>query len=467
MANKHFYDYLTEEPENEEKSIQYYENKKELVSRIAFLCGVRDEFFTKERDTFLPEVFTLFKVNDRAMIIRSLCMLRTSIENNFKKLNDAMFKEGRSFFGLTDFFSKEALAFVEDRGIRLPTKSRLLTDILCEINRNICDRINNCRNLFPTWFEWDYIRELFIMPNGQKKEGTQAAANLFYENKSFYPFGVYINWTPYDVGNLFANDYKFAQTVYGWHGEFFLDTSNLSDVSDEIKNRIYQFLDQSDKTVLVVDCENADPYSLCAMFNCIDDEQADKIDKIILYDDPQAPSGWRFFEQHVNINPDKIEHNIIQRILNNKSLLDVKLSSRVTKEYYKNNVDSFILVSSDSDFWGLIEETPDAHFLVMIEHQKTSRELKKVLEENGIFFCYTDDFYTGMDDSLRMQAMISEFNSFFETRQFNVKELFEDVLTRTRVGMSDSEKNQFYEKHLKNLQLIVEKDGNVKIELKR
>ena len=459
--------YLTEEPAEEEKSQQYYENKKELVSRVAFLCGVRDEFFTEERGAFLPSIYRQFKSNDRAMIIRCLCQLRTSIENHFKKLNDAMYQEGRSFFGLTEYFSNEALLFLEDKGIRLPTSSRQLTDIIGEINRNINDRINNCKNLFPDWFNWDYIRDLLIMPNGQKKEGMQAAANLFYENKINYPFGVYINWTPYDVGNLFANDYKFAQAVYGWHNEVFLDTSNLSDVSESIKNRIYQFLDESEKTVLVVDCENADPYSLCAMFNCIDDNQAEKIDKIILYDDPQAPTGWRFFEQHVNINPEKIEHNLIQRILDNKSLLDVKLSARVAKEFYKNLVDSFILVSSDSDFWGLIEETPEAKFLIMIEHTKTSRELKRVLEESGIFYCYTDDFYTGMDDSLRMQAMFSEFNAFFESFRFNIKEEFDTVLKHTRVQMSESEKKQFFEKYLKKLQLSVEKDGNVRIELNR
>ena len=37
---------------------------------------------------------------------------------------------------------------------------------------------------------------------------------------------------------------------------------------------------------------------------------------------------------------------------------------------YKNDVDSFVIVSSDSDYWGLISSLPDAHFLVMIEREK-------------------------------------------------------------------------------------------------
>jgi len=460
-------EYLSGGNETTGKSIKYYEDKYELVTRVAFLCGVPDRFFAEGTSDFLAPVAKHLRGNDRVMIIRNLCLLRNAIEHNYRKFNEAMYKEGRAFYALTEYYPRDALDFLMNKGIKLPYSSRQITDILCEINRLISDRINNCRDILPGWIKWDYIKEMFIMPNGQKKAGTQDAADLFYDNMSFYPFGVYINWPPRDIGNLFANDYKFATNLYSWHDRKFLDVSNLSDVSGEIKGRIYDFLNLNEKTILVVDCENADPYSLCAMFNCIDDEQADKIEKIILYDDPQAPTGWKFFEQHVNIESEKIEHIVIKRLLDYKSLLDVKLSARVMKEFYSNHVESFVIVSSDSDFWGLMEELPQAQFLVMLEHRKTSAELKKVLDENDIFYCYTDDFYTGLDDSLKKQAMFAEFNAFFETHTFNIREVFEEVLHRTRVEMPDGEKKQFYDKHLKSLQIEVDPKGNVKIELKR
>lgn len=460
-------DFLPEDLDTAEKAVSYYENKYELVTRVAFLCGVPDRFIDGSCADFLGHVAEQLRKNDRALIIRNLCLLRNSIEHNYKKINDAMYKEGRPFYALSEYYPEEALTFLYSKGIKLPDQGNQLHEVLCEINRLINDRINNCKDILPGWIRWDYIREMFIMPNGQKKIGTQEAANMFYENMAFYPFGVYINWIPHDVGNLFANDYKFATTLYGWHGERFLDLSNLSDVSLEVKGRIYDFLNQSTSTILVVDCENSDPYSLCAMFNCIDDEQADKITKIILYDDPQAPTGWKFFEQHVNIQCDKIEHIVIKRILDYKSLLDVKLSARIMKEFYSNNVESFVLVSSDSDFWGLMEELPQAHFLVMLEHRKTSSELKSVLDEHNIFYCYTDDFYTGMDDTLKKQAMFAEFNAYFEDIVFNISDVFEDVLRKTRVELPDGEKKQFYEKYLKTLQLKVENDGEVHIEIKK
>ncbi|ETP71626.1 Protein of unknown function DUF88 [Lachnospiraceae bacterium JC7] len=60
---------------------------------------------------------------------------------------------------------------------------------------------------------------------------------------------------------------------------------------------------------------------------------------------------------------------------------------------YSNDVDSFVLVSSDSDYWGLMEALPEANFLVMVEHEKCSYALKEELIQHGIFYCcYIDDF---------------------------------------------------------------------------
>ena len=453
--------------EKESVNLQYYENKLEIVTRVAFLCGVADYHFTGEKRVFMQNVYEALKNDSKALLIRNLCLLRNSIEHNFKKIATAMTREGRAFFGLKEYYPQAALSFIEDQGIRLPTSSRMLSDILGEINKTISDRINNCKDIFPTWVNWEYLRELFVMPDGTKYSGMLKAGSLFYENIKYYPFKTYINWKPHDVGNLFKNDYSFIKEIYEQHNDKMFDTSNLSDVSEDIKDRIYDFLDESIKNILIVDCENADPYGLCAMFQSLDDDQIDKIDKIILYDDPNSSSAWRFFEQHIDVEREKIEHILIKRILDYKSLLDVKLTARVTKEFYKEQVDSFVLVSSDSDFWGLVEEIPEAKFLVMIEHHKSSAELRRVLDDQGIFYCFVDDFYTGMDDSLKKQAIFSELNSFLETKSFNAKKLLETVLVKTRIDMDAAEKNQFYEKHLKNMLLTVSKDGVVNLELKR
>ena len=75
---------------------------------------------------------------------------------------------------------------------------------------------------------------------------------------------------------------------------------------------------------------------------------------------------------------------------------------------YKNDVDSFVIVSSDSDYWGLISSLPDAHFLVMIEREKCGPDMKEALADSGIFYCYLDDFYSGNSEDIKKNALFKE-----------------------------------------------------------
>ncbi len=47
----------------------------------------------------------------------------------------------------------------------------------------------------------------------------------------------------------------------------------------------------TEKTVLVVDCENSDPYKLCATLKNLDYEVMQKITAIILFDDVPLRHG--------------------------------------------------------------------------------------------------------------------------------------------------------------------------------
>lgn len=143
--------------ESQAEETSYYENKYEIVTRVAFLCGVQDRFFTAENSNFLIEVFESLCKDQKATLIRNLCLLRNAIEHNYKKINDAMYREGRSFFGLREYIPEQALLYIESRGVKLPTGSRQLNDILSELNRAIADKINNCKEIFPTWVNWEYI----------------------------------------------------------------------------------------------------------------------------------------------------------------------------------------------------------------------------------------------------------------------------------------------------------------------
>lgn len=174
------------------------------------------------------------------------------------------------------------------------------------------------------------------MPDGLKEEGTKAAADIYYAHLLFYPYQMYINWEPEDVGNLLYNDKKFVTLLYQMNGDYFTEYSKVSDAGSYIKGSIYEFIGSSEKVVVVVDCENSDPYKLCATLKNLDYQYTQKIASIILFDDVHSASAWRILDSFTHI---PVEHMMTERVKQNKSLVDVMLIARTCQEHYKNNVD--------------------------------------------------------------------------------------------------------------------------------
>lgn len=444
----------------------YSHSTYEVVSKVAYLIGVPKRIFENEHEAPQLSIYKQLEYDKNARIIRNLCILRTTIERNFKKINNAMHMEYRGLFSMPEYVPQECLTQLSSDGINFVKRSsKKLCQHIVEINRLISDRINNCRNIFPIWLDWEYIRDLFIMPNGLTEEGTKVAASLYYENLSYYPYQVYINWIPDNEGNILYSDKKFVKLLYEWHNDEFSEFSKVSDVAAVVKNNIYDFIDDSEKVVIVVDCENSDPYKLCATMQNLDYEELHKISSIILFDDVHTATAWRILESYVQI---PVEHIMIERVKQNKSLVDIKLTARACEEHYRNNVDSFVIVSSDSDYWGLISSLPDAHFLVMIEHDKCGPDMKEALAESNIFYCYLDDFYSGNSEDIKRNALFKEMYKWIDNVvQLNVNDMLDAAIRHTRIVMSPAERKQFYDKHIKNMSLSIKDNGDVKLVFKQ
>ena len=164
----------------------------------------------------------------------------------------------------------------------------------------------------------------------------------------------------------------------------------------------------------------------------------------------------------------KVEHIMTERVKQSKSLVDIELTARTCMEHYKNNVDSFVLVSSDSDYWGLISSLPDARFLVMIEREKCGPDMKAALANSGIFYCYIDDFYSGNSEAIKNSALFNELYRYLDDAlKLNVNDMLDAAISATRITMTTQEKRQFYDKHIRQMKLVIDPDGNVSIELRR
>ena len=449
MTRDYEYDDEERELDDNKQSYTLYENSTYMVvSKVAYLIGVPKAIFENEHEPPKMEWYEELERDKNARIIRNLCMLRTAIERNFRKISTAMKNDLKSILSLPEYIPQECLSQLTLDGISVYRANAQPIQYILDINKHIANRINNCKCLFPIWLKWEYLRPIFIMPGGTTEKGTKAAADEYYSNIDKYPYQVYINWSfTSSVGNLLYNDKKFVRLLYEYHEDYFADMSKVSDAGQIAKEGIYDFLERSVRTAVVVDCENADPYKLYATLKNLDQAALlGKISKIILYDDIHTATAWKILEQFTQI---PIEHNMIERIKENKSLVDIRLTTGTCREFFQNNTDSFILVSSDSDYWGLISAMPEAHFLVLVEDEKCSPAVKKAMVDAGITYCYTDDFCTGNSDEIRIQAVLNEVKRALDSEvQFNIQGILSEAYRLTRANLSTAEKEQFYARYI-------------------
>lgn len=453
--------------EDENLKIDFQNSTFEIISKVAYLIGVPKRIFENEYQNPQMAVFDELEKEKNARIIRHLSIIRTAIERGYKHLRQRFENENRTFLTLPEYVPEESVKqLTEDHVIFFKKSNTQLYDQVIEINRLIADRINNCKALFPLWVDFSYIKNLFIMPNGLSRQGTEDAAKTFYANIHLYPYKMYINWVPEEAGNILFNDKKFLSLLYNWNVDEFNDFAKVSDVNEAVKQNIYDFLEKGDNIAVLVDCENSDPYKLVAAFQNLDKGYTTKIKSIVLFDDINTVSTWEILRNYTSI---PVEHLMIERLKQNKSLVDATLIAKCCELHYKDGVDSFILVSSDSDYWALMAQlNTTAKFLVMVEEENCGPDLKRAMIKNDIFYCYLDDFYTGNSQEIRYNAIFKQMKLYIEkaTAHFNINDMFRQALKATRIDMDTAEQRQFFDKYIKTMQMKIDSNGNVLFEFK-
>ena len=146
--------------------------------------------------------------------------------------------------------------------------------------------------------------------------------------------------------------------------------------------------------------------------------------------------------------------------------MDISLAVGTCKEFYQNHADSFVIVSSDSDYWGLISALPDARFLVMVEEEKCGADIKNVMRDAGIFYCYIDDFCTGNSNDIKIHTLLSQIRQRLDSAfHLNIQDMLRAVYLETMVEMTEGEKRQFYNKYIKPMRIVIDAEGNASIQL--
>ena len=433
---------------------------KEMVTTIAYLIGVKKELLEKCFEPDYHDLIQSLYENKEASIIRYLCKIRTTLFYRFKDTDHEMLYNLKNLDKL-EWYDKEDIKKLREWGIEIIKPNYRSEKYVVDVSELIAENIDNCSNLFYDWVNWAYIRDLFCIPKFRQKGVLKEEFLKFHENNVCYPFQMYIYWNPQNLGSILYSDGKFLSLLYSWHGDYFEDRSKYRDATSETKNNIYDFVKNSGRTAVAVDCENSDVYKLYGALKNLNQDELDKIEKIILYDDEHTSPGWDFLEKYTRI---PVEHIEVERVTDRKSLVDIKMTAGVCQNYYENNIDSFIIVSSDSDFWGLISSLPKAKFIVMYEYELCGQALKNALAEHNIYYCSIDDFCSGNTEDLKKAVLFNNLERHLpDLLQWNGKELAKQVYQEARIEATDKEISVFYDKYIKTLRLKFDIEGNISV----
>ena len=456
---------------------------RNVVTGMAYLLGVKDDMMSTVYKPDCPDLLESLQRNGEAKTIRLLSMIRTSMLRNYKQIDMNLRMNLINIESMPEYINPEDVQWLRANGIEIYQANSSVNQYLPVLNKLIYDRIDHCRNLFPDWVEWKFLRALFLMPGcyastSRVKTSERIALKTpldrakikYWNNSIFYPFQVYIDWPAgqmEDNGNILYNDQKFLTLLYGTRNIEFSERGYVQDAAPETKNNIYGFIGNSRKVVLIVDCENSDVYKLYATLHNLNEEYIRKITKIILYDDSHTTPAWNMLSKYVSV---PVEHVYVARVAERKSLVDIRMTAGACQEYYENGVDSFILATSDSDCWGIVSSLPDADFLVLIEYSKCGQAIRDAMSERQIYYCALDDFSKGNIDRFksavfqsRLQERIDRFNSQGIWRDFDPDALVEDIFAECRFSGTEKQiarnKGIYYNRYLKNgLRLVITTD---------
>ena len=481
----------------EEKIEEYEENyanelydnyKTDIVTTIAYLLGVKSQILESETQRFKKEIIETLEKNINAVIIRALSILRYEFIRNHKEIKERN-RELVPIESMNDIISTDLIRFLRENNIEIIHVNVSVTMHIAYLNQEILERIESIKPIIPTWIKWEFIKSLFTMPgcysghygiNIQNKdqakkinEQIHKMRKLIYSAKAFYPYGIYLYWPedkmkPY-YGNLLLNDEKFLKILYSAYNETFHANQYVIDATTEDKNSIYSFIDEAINIAILVDCENVDPYRFASVFKNLEEDNLKKIKKVILYDDVNTSSAWDYISKMIHL---PIEHEETERLLNTKSLVDIAMATGACKEFYQENTESLILASSDSDFWGLIQNLPTARYMVLNESDKTSHVILEKFIENNIPYCFMDSFAQSAVQDFKdivlfhyLQKKIKEFNDTGYFANMNPYGLVDTIFQEAHIQGSyyqiETEKKAFFDKYLKKgLKINVEEEND-------
>ena len=454
-------------------------SKRDIVSRVAYLIGIDDRYFGIDQTEnmnpqFYRSVYDEMNADKEARIVRNLCRLRTKLQRNFRAIFTEMNSDMKNLSAISpDLVPQDALKILEQDGIQFVRANRKLEDYIVDVHNYLLPHVPNCQKFIPDWVKWSYIRSMFFIQRGNTVEGNKEAARYYNEARDLYPYQADINWYPDENdGNILRDDAKFLPILYERNRDKFYDMSKVTDAGDIAVNDPEDFFAKAERVIVAVDCENADP---CKVIGVIKELEArglsSKVAKILLVDDEHTSSQWRALRRNGDL---PLEYYLTDRVKDEKSAVDVAMTIKFYREIAAAKaegkpIDSAVIISSDCDFWPLIELTPEMNFLVMLEYDNCSQAYFQRLQSNEIPFFYIDEYFMAGNVELKTESVLQEVIRDIEEgylSKINLFSIINRALLKLDLKMTDQETSQFFDRYISEMSITFAKNGSAVLQNK-
>ena len=435
---------------------------KKIATTFAYMIGASKEPLITTYPE-LTELIESLESNTDATIIRYLSKLRTSLIKNFAK-TDQTLQNTLDNINKMNWFNKDEIDYLLKNGVNViltNTRAKIYTG---HFNDLIYKYIGKCKYLYPDWVNWEYIKGLFNPPNHTSQKVHIEEFDKFMTNKLFYPYQCYFYWkNPTDIGLMLSNDHKFLKEVYSLNNDTFQHDDKIKDAPVDTKEEIYDFIYESQSTIMAVDCENSNCYAICAVLNNLNQDELNKISKIILYDDPNTTSAWNLLHKYTKIPVETVN---VERVKIDKSIVDIRMTAGVVQSFCTGQADSFVICSSDSDFWGLISSIPEARFMVLYEKANVSNAVVEAWKMHGINHYDMGVFGSEVTSQFKTDVLLTLLRSHLPNlNALNVNDLTEELYSEAMLPATQEEKKEFMNKYLFSLKVFVNEEGNFYIDV--
>lgn len=418
----------------------------ENADKTLFFIGVDSSVILKAHpNEETKELIERLEADKNAMIMHHCNNAITTISRYFQKISRETSLASLNYCRVIDHeLLKDDFCALENLGVTLNVCGNDLHKYIFALSDIVSKQIHEIKKFFDEWIEFENFKHA-LKPPKSKEDIKKHQLNL-----GKYPYLHYFNWeNPVECGNPFFNDATTLRIIYENNHKRFTEFDRVVNASNFTMNSIYSFIGNGSKIQVFVDAENVDPYRFKSALDSLNNDELAKIDCInIYYDAVYSCSAWTMLENHLDIEVNAIP---IERLKENKSLVDHKLITGVSKAVYKEDVDSIIIASSDSDFISVIDEV-EAKFLVMLESDKTCFEYKQSLRSKDVFYCQLDKFSKPQKDDFFKEVFDEEFKERIEeTFKANALELISSACNATRASLSKLEYDALVRETLTNL----------------